>query len=106
VDASWHAHVLQLHAATPYYTDALGPKLFLVPLVIGVAYCATGYLAWALATVLFGEVRRGSSALTTVGVPVVASFIMVAWDLCMDPPNSTIQRWWIWEQGGATSAYR
>jgi uncharacterized membrane protein len=25
---------------------------------------------------------------------------MVAWDLCMDPTNSTIQRWWIWEQGG------
>src|SRR4030088_3434294 len=30
-----------------YYTDDLGPKLFLVPLVIGVAYFFTGYLAWA-----------------------------------------------------------
>lgn len=83
-----------------HYTDALGPKLFLVPVVIGVAYCTTGYLAWVLATVLFGEIRRASSALTTVGVPVIASFIMVAWDLCMDPTNSTIQHWWIWEQGG------
>src|SRR6202047_1869744 len=48
-----------------YYTDALGPKLFLVPLLIGPAYFATGYLAWVLSTILVGDVRRGSSAFTT-----------------------------------------
>src|SRR5438105_4655759 len=31
-----------------YYTDLLGPKLFLVPLLIGPAYVGNGYLAWAL----------------------------------------------------------
>src|ERR1700755_2728335 len=45
-----------------HYTDALGPKLFLVPLLIGPAYFATGYLAWVLGTVLVGDVRRTSSA--------------------------------------------
>ena len=35
-----------------HYTDVLGPKLFLVPLLIGPAYFATGYLAWVLSTVL------------------------------------------------------
>ncbi len=83
-----------------HYTDALGPKLFLVPLVIGPSYCAVGYLAWVLATVLIGEVRRGSSALTTFAVPFVGSFVMVVWDLCFDPTLSTVQRSWIWEQGG------
>src|SRR4051812_8552534 len=29
-----------------YYTDVLGAKLFLVPLLIGPAYFSTGYLAW------------------------------------------------------------
>src|SRR6184192_1012652 len=29
-----------------YYTDLLGPKLFLVPLLIGPAYVGNGYLAW------------------------------------------------------------
>src|SRR3989454_12261874 len=64
-----------------HYTDALGPELFLVPLLIGPAYFATGYLAWVLGTVLIGDVRRKSSAFTTFAVPFIASFAMVAWDL-------------------------
>ncbi|HEX9056550.1 MAG TPA: carotenoid biosynthesis protein [Ktedonobacterales bacterium] len=83
-----------------HYTDALGPKLFLVPVLIGPAYIGTGYLSWVLATVLVGEVRRESSALTTFGVPLIASFMMVVWDLCFDPSFSTIAHRWIWEQGG------
>src|SRR5260370_15372248 len=83
-----------------YYTSGLGPKLFLVPLVIGPAYFGTGYLAWVLATVLVGEVRPKGSWFTTFAVPFIASFMMVAWDLGMDPTSSTIRHLWIWEQGG------
>lgn len=83
-----------------YYTDALGPKLFLVPLVIGPAYFSTGYLAWVLGTILVGNVRRETSAFVTFAVPFIASFIMVVWDLCFDPKFSTISHLWIWEQGG------
>jgi uncharacterized membrane protein len=83
-----------------HYTDALGPKLFLVPLVIGPAYVSTGYLAWVLATVLIGDVCRTSSAFVTFVVPFIGSFIMVVWDLCFDPMFSTIDHRWIWEQGG------
>jgi uncharacterized membrane protein len=83
-----------------YYTDVLGPKLFLVPLLIGPTYCATGYLAWVLGTVLIGDIGRTSSALTTFAVPFIASFAMVAWDLGFDPTASTINHLWIWEQGG------
>src|SRR5947208_2521482 len=83
-----------------YYTNGLGPKLFLVPLVIGPAYFGTGYLAWVLATVLIGDGRPKASAFTTFAVPFIASFMMVAWDLGMDPTSSTIRHLWIWEQGG------
>src|SRR6266446_7926449 len=83
-----------------HYTSGLGPKLFLVPLVIGPAYFGTGYLAWVLATVLIGDVRPKASAFTTFAVPFIASFMMVAWDLGMDPTSSTIRHLWIWEQGG------
>src|SRR5437868_1123616 len=83
-----------------YYTNGLGPKLFLVPLVINPAYFGTGYLAWVLATVLIGDVRPKASAFTTFAVPFIASFMMVAWDLGMDPTSSTIRHLWIWEQGG------
>jgi uncharacterized membrane protein len=89
-----------------HYTEALGPKLFLVPLLIGPAYFANGYLAWALSTVLVGNVRRESSAFTTFAVPFIASFLMVMWDLGFDPQASTIQHFWIWEQGGGYFGYR
>src|SRR5258708_12060368 len=75
-----------------HYTDSLGPKLFLVPLLIGPAYFANGYLAWALSTVLVGDVRRQSSAFTTFAVPFIASFLMVMWDLGFDPQPTPIQR--------------
>src|ERR1700682_2717165 len=83
-----------------YYTDLLGPKLFLVPLLIGPAYVATGYLAWVLANVLVGDVRRGASAFTTFAVPFVGAFLMAMWDLSFDPGFSTVRHFWIWEQGG------
>ncbi len=83
-----------------HYTDVLGPKLFLVPLLIGPAYFANGYFAWVIGNVLVGDVRRGSDAFATFAVPFVASFVMVMWDLTFDPRASTIQRQWVWEQGG------
>ena len=81
-----------------HYTG--GGKLFLVPLFIGPSYFATAYLAWMVAIVPIGEVRRAGSWFTTVGVPVIAAAAMVMWDLTFDPTASTIKHFWIWEQGG------
>jgi len=83
-----------------YYTDGLGPKLLLVPIFIGPSYVAFGYLAWVLSTTIVGEVRRRSTVFTAVAVSLVASFIMVAWDLSLDPTASTILQDWIWTKGG------
>ena len=84
-----------------YYTNVLGPKLFLVPLLIGPAYISTGYLAWVLGTMLLGsDVRRTSSWFPVIAIPFIASFCMVIWDLCFDPTLSTVVHMWIWEQGG------
>src|SRR2546428_10924338 len=83
-----------------HYTDALGPKLFLVPLLIGPAYFANGYFAWVIGNVLIGEVRRRSSVFMTFAVPFIAAFVMVMWDLTFDPRASTIEHQWIWEHGG------
>ena len=84
-----------------YYTDGLGPKLFLVPILIGPAYLGTGYLAWMLARVILGATEQqrlpGHFIFT---VPMLASFIMVSWDLSLDPIASTINHQWIWQQGG------
>jgi uncharacterized membrane protein len=83
-----------------FYTDALGPKLFYVPLLIGPAYLGVGYMAWVLGTILVGDVKRGAFPLSTIAAPFIAAFIMVLWDLSLDPTASTVQKWWIWERGG------
>jgi Carotenoid biosynthesis protein len=82
-----------------HYTDVLGPKLFLVPLLIGPAYFGTGYVSWVLANILLGTDRRRDGVVTFL-MPVVATFIMVGWDVCLDPSSSTVQHIWIWENGG------
>jgi uncharacterized membrane protein len=83
-----------------YYTDGLGPKLFLVPILIGPAYLGTGYLSWMLARVILGATEQRLPGYSIFTVPVLASFIMLAWDLSFDPIASTINHNWIWQQGG------
>jgi uncharacterized membrane protein len=74
-----------------FYTDALGPKLFYVPLLIAPAYLGVGYMAWVLATVLVGDVKRAADPLSTFATPFIASFIMVLWDFALDPTASTVE---------------
>ena len=83
-----------------HYTDVLGPKLFLVPLTIGGAYFGAGYLSWAVALVLLGRHGRPLDAFARWAQPVVAAVLMAAWDFMLDPGASTINHYWIWENGG------
>jgi len=84
-----------------YYTDNLGPKLFLVPVLIGPAYLGTGYLAWTIARVISGATHSRLPGHLTFTVPLLAAFMMVAWDLSFDPIYSTINHAWIWLEGGS-----
>lgn len=83
-----------------HYTSDLGPKLFSVPLLIGPAYFSTGYLSWVVSNVLLDKVDSKLQSLTIFALPFVASFIMVMWDVVMDPSSSTIKHLWIWDKGG------
>lgn len=84
-----------------YFTDLMGPKLFHVPILLGLAYVGMGYLSWVLALAILGETDRPLSGSRVVTLPLVASFIMVAWDLSQDPVWSTILHGWVWVNGGA-----
>jgi len=82
-----------------YYTEVLGPKLFLVPVLIGGAYTGAGYLSWIVAHVLLD--RMGPSDRYAIwALPVVGAVLMVCWDLSLDPSASTIGKSWIWIDGG------
>jgi uncharacterized membrane protein len=84
-----------------HYSDAMGPKLFLVPLLIGPAYFGVGYLSWTLARVILGDEDARLAGLLSFATPAIASFIMVSWDLTIDPTMSTIAGNWVWRNGGS-----
>ena len=84
-----------------HYSAGLGPKIFLVPMVIGPAYFGVGYLSWTLARAILGDKDASLSGARRFTVPVIASFIMVGWDLTIDPSQSTIQGNWLWHHGGS-----
>ena len=77
-----------------YFTDAMGPKLFQVPILLGLAYVGMGYLSWTLGRVVLGNPRAPLAEARTVGLPLVAAFIMVAWDFANDPVWANVNRLW------------
>jgi len=84
-----------------YFTDVMGPKIFVVPIFLGLAYVGMGYLSWTLASVILGRLPNPVAGSRLVTLPLVAALVMVSWDLCMDPIWATVVRAWIWRQGGA-----
>jgi putative membrane protein len=84
-----------------HYSDAMGPKLFLVPLLIGPGYFGVGYLSWTLARAILGDEDTTLAGLLSFATPAIASFIMVSWDLTIDPMMSTITGNWVWHNGGS-----
>jgi Carotenoid biosynthesis protein len=87
-----------------------------------------GYFLWVLADSFFHPASTGVSATVNVffvialrpftacgasvfgdklraeqiwRVPLVAAFVMVMWDLTMDPIAATVQKQWIWHDGGS-----
>ena len=101
---SWSYETLSILTGFPFghyvYTDQLGPKLWLVPLLIMPAYFSMGYIAWTLGHVLLDRFDDRLTGVEVVLVPALASFVMVMWDLCIDPASSTISGAWIWRDGG------
>jgi putative membrane protein len=83
------------------YTDALGPKIFLVPVLVGASYVGAAYASWVMALIVLRQWHRPLSGWSVVTVPAFASIFMVMWDLTFDPNSSTVRQWWIWKDGGA-----
>ena len=84
-----------------HYSNTMGPRLFLVPLLIGPAYFGVGYLSWTLARAILGDESGRLNGILSFATPIIASFIMVSWDLTIDPMMSTITGNWIWHRGGS-----
>jgi uncharacterized membrane protein len=99
-----------------YFTDVMGPKIFQLPVLLALAYLGIGYVAWILALLIMGCADKGCAdkgcadkgcadkpihGMRVVVLPLLASVIMVAWDLSMDPTWSMLDGAWVWRDGGA-----
>lgn len=83
-----------------YFTERMGPRVFQVPALMGPAYLGMGYLSWTLARLILDNWRAPFGGKRVVTLPLIASFIMVAWDLSIDPVLSTQTQYWVWQSGG------
>ena len=84
-----------------YFTNLMGPKFLQVPILLILAYLGIGYCSWVLSLLILGYRNRTLAGTGLVSVPLLASLIMVAWDLSMEAIWSTIDRAWIWRDGGS-----
>jgi len=77
------------------------PHIGAIPLIVGPLYFGMGYPSWVIANLLFGQgVKRPSTWARLFAVPIIAAFVMVQWDVVMDPSGSTLAHAWIWYDGG------
>jgi uncharacterized membrane protein len=73
------------------YTALLGFKLFdRVPLLIPLSWFTMSWACWVIAR----QRRDGRSAV------ILATALLVAWDLLLDPAMSKVTSYWIWGQSG------
>lgn len=101
---SWSYETASILTGFPFgwyhYTETLGPQLGVVPLLIMPAYFGTAYACWIIAKLLLDHGRSAAPA-GPVAMVLTASFVMVMWDLSMDPSRATVAQAWIWHDGGA-----
>lgn len=76
------------------YTEALGPKWFgHVPVVIP--------LSWFFMVVPSYAVAQAALPRRAVARVVMASLILLSWDLALDPAMSRATTYWVWAEPGA-----
>jgi uncharacterized membrane protein len=83
-----------------YFVELMGPKLFHVPVLLGLAYIGMAYVSWTVARLIVGKPHERVAGLRVLALPLVASFVMVAWDLAQDPVWATVLHGWVWRDGG------
>ncbi len=82
-----------------HYTDLLGPKLLGVPPMIQIGYLATGYASVVMGRIIL-SLLRPVTGWAILAASLAGTFIMVSWDVAMDPYQSTVAGDWIWHDGG------
>ena len=81
------------------FLSLMGPKILYVPILLGLAYIGMAYVSWTLARLIL-RATHTLAGRQRITVPLLASFIMTAWDFAQDPVWSTLLHAWSWYDGG------
>jgi uncharacterized membrane protein len=82
------------------FVDLMGPKLFHVPILLGLAYIGMGYVSWNVAACILSRLPVWLTGPRLLALPALASAVMTAWDLAQDPVWATVLHGWVWRDGG------
>ena len=83
------------------FTDLMGPKISGLPVLLALAWVGMGYLSWVVSLALLGDENKPLSGRRIVLMPLVASFVMTAWDLSMEAVWADVDHGWVWLDGGS-----
>lgn len=81
-----------------HFLDIMGPRIYAVPVLLGLAYIGMAYASWTLGSVVVG--RGAGPGARLLAAPLVAAGFMTAWDVAQDPVWSTMLHAWAWHNGG------
>jgi len=82
------------------FLPLMGPQIAQLPVLLGLAYIGMAYASWCVALLIVGISKEGISGGKLIGVPLVASVAMTAWDFAQDPVWSTLLHAWRWRDSG------
>jgi hypothetical protein len=87
---------LSLRTSFPFghysFTSLMGPKLLQVPILLVLAYLGIGYCSWVLSLFILGYRNKPLAGARLISLPLLASFIMLAWDLSMEAIWTVLRR--------------
>jgi putative membrane protein len=82
------------------FTDLMGPQVSNLPVLLALAWVGMGYLSWVVGLAILGDENKPLSGRKLVLVPLLAGFVMSAWDLSMEAVWADVDHGWIWRDGG------
>lgn len=83
-----------------YFVELMGPKLFHVPILLGLAYIGMAWVSWNVANLILVGNEAPITGPRLLALCALASVIMTAWDLAQDPVWATALHGWVWRDGG------